>query len=65
MDSLKDPLIGLKVQVGIHEPEDAARLGWLSGTITRKLSGGGPQYAVHLDSPVRYAHAYGPLSPNE
>jgi hypothetical protein len=60
MYSLKDPLIGLRVQVGIDEPADATQLGWLSGTITRKLPGGGPQYVVHLDNPVRYAHDYGP-----
>ncbi len=56
----KDPLIGLRVEVGIDEPTDAPKLGWLSGTITRKLPGGGPMYVVHLDNPVRYSYAYNP-----
>jgi len=51
-----DPLIGLRVQVGIDEDGDPTpRPGLLPpGTITRKLPGGGPCYAVHLDKPFRY-----------
>jgi hypothetical protein len=51
-----DPLIGLRVQVGIDEDGDPTpRPGWLPpGTITRKLPGRGPCYAVHLDKPFRY-----------
>jgi hypothetical protein len=56
----KDPLVGLRVQVGFDEPEDARRLGWLSGTITKMLSGGGPSYVVHLGNSVTYAHVYNP-----
>jgi hypothetical protein len=40
--------------VGIDEPVDATPVGWLTGTITKKLPGGGPLYVVHLDKSVRY-----------
>jgi len=51
-----DPLMGLRVQVGIDEDGDPTpRPGLLPpGTITRKLPGGGPCYAVHLDKPFKY-----------
>jgi hypothetical protein len=54
MGVAKDPLVGLRVQIGIDEDGAPHPPALPAGTISKKLPGPGDQYVVQLDKPVSY-----------